>query len=57
MSAVATRAKSPGGGPGLLFDGRRGSTFPSRSTLRTMKRIFMALGVRTLYDLAGRSRS
>ncbi len=54
ICAVTDRAsKSPGGGPGLLFERPTGFDMPVAVNLfGSMKRICMALGVRTLDDLA-----
>ena len=54
ICAVADRvSKSPGGGPGLLFERPGGFDIPVAVNLfGSMKRICMALGVRTLDDLA-----
>src|SRR5262245_57215448 len=55
ICAVTDRvSKSPGGGPGLLFEQPKGYDIPVAINLfGSMKRICMALGVRTLDDLAG----
>ena len=54
ISAVADRvSKSPGGGPGLLFEQPDGFDIPVAVNLfGSMKRMCMALGVATLDDLA-----
>src|SRR3954466_12332362 len=54
ISAVADRvSKSPGGGPGLLFERPAGFDIPVALNLfGSMTRICMALGVKTLDDLA-----
>jgi 4-hydroxy-3-polyprenylbenzoate decarboxylase len=54
ICAVTDRAsKSPGGGPALLFEQPTGFDMPVAVNLfGSMKRICMALGVRTLDDLA-----
>ena len=54
ICAVTDRAsKSPGGGPALLFERPAGFDIPVAVNLYgSMKRICMALGVRTLDDLA-----
>ena len=54
ICAVTDRAsKSPGGGPALLFERPTGFDIPVAINLfGSMKRICMALGVRTLNDLA-----
>ena len=54
ICAVTDRvSKSPGGGPGLLFERPTGFDIPVAVNLYgSMKRICMALGVRTLDDLA-----
>src|SRR5690349_7256912 len=54
ICAVTDRAsKSPGGGPGLLFERPTGHDIPVAINLfGSMKRVCMALGVRTLDDLA-----
>ena len=58
ICAVTDRvSKSPGGGPALLFERPTGFDIPVALNLfGSMKRICMALGVRTLNDLAARSR-
>ena len=54
MAAVIDRVcKSPGGGPGLLFDRPTGYDMPVAANLfGSMARICLALGVETLDDLA-----
>src|SRR5262245_39086089 len=54
ICAVADRvSKSPGGGPGLLFERPAGFDIPVALNLfGSMTRICMALGVKTLDDLA-----
>src|SRR5258706_13447772 len=54
ICAVTDRvSKSPGGGPALLFERPAGFDMPVALNLfGSMKRICMALGVRTLDDLA-----
>src|SRR3954466_14951034 len=54
IAAVADRvSKSPGGGPALLFERPAGYDVPVAVNLfGSMKRMCMALGVRTLDDLA-----
>src|SRR5687767_3603341 len=54
ICAVTDRvSKSPGGGPGLLFERPAGFDIPVALNLfGSMKRICMALGVATLNDLA-----
>ena len=54
ISAVTDRvSKSPGGGPGLLFEQPAGHSMPVAVNLfGSMKRICMALGVEKLDDLA-----
>jgi 4-hydroxy-3-polyprenylbenzoate decarboxylase len=54
ISAVTDRvSKSPGGGPGLLFERPTGFDMPVAVNLfGSMKRVCMALGVQTLDDLA-----
>jgi 4-hydroxy-3-polyprenylbenzoate decarboxylase len=54
ICAVTDRvSKSPGGGPGLLFERPTGFDIPVALNLfGSMKRMCMALGVRTLNDLA-----
>jgi len=54
IGAVTDRvSKSPGGGPGLLFERPTGFDIPVAVNLYgSMKRICLALGVRTLDDLA-----
>jgi 4-hydroxy-3-polyprenylbenzoate decarboxylase len=54
ICAVTDRAsKSPGGGPGLLFENPSGFNIPVAINLfGSMKRVCMALGVRSLDDLA-----
>ncbi len=54
ICAVTDRvSKSPGGGPGLLFEQPTGFDMPVAINLfGSMKRMCMALGVRTLDDLA-----
>ena len=54
ISAVTDRAsKSPGGGPGLLFERPTGFDVPVAVNLfGSMRRVCMALGVKTLDDLA-----
>jgi 4-hydroxy-3-polyprenylbenzoate decarboxylase len=54
ISAVTDRvSKSPGGGPGLLFEQPTGFDMPVAVNLfGSMKRMCMALGVQTLDDLA-----
>src|SRR5919112_3918855 len=54
IAALTDRvSKSPGGGPGLLFERPAGFDIPVALNLfGSMKRMCMALGVRTLDDLA-----
>src|SRR5687767_15858524 len=54
IAAVTDRvSKSPGGGPGLLFERPTGHDIPVAINLfGSMKRMCMALGVNTLDDLA-----
>src|SRR5918912_4053155 len=54
ICAVTDRvSKSPGGGPALLFENPTGSSMPVAINLYgSMKRMCMALGVRSLDDLA-----
>src|SRR5215216_5709113 len=54
IAAVTDRvSKSPGGGPALLFEKPAGSDMPVAINLYgSMKRMCMALGVRSLDDLA-----
>src|SRR5918911_506684 len=54
ICAVTDRvSKSPGGGPALLFEQPTGSSMPVAINLYgSMKRMCMALGVRSLDDLA-----
>src|SRR3954469_6629593 len=54
ISAVTDRvSKSPGGGPGLLFERPTGFDMPVAVNLfGSMRRICLALGVQTLDDLA-----
>lgn len=54
IAAVTDRAcKSPGGGPALLFERPTGHTIPVATNLfGSMDRMCLALGVRTLDDLA-----
>src|SRR5688572_11153822 len=54
ISAVTDKvSKSPGGGPGLLFERPAGFSMPVAVNLfGSMKRMCMALGVNTLDDLA-----
>jgi 4-hydroxy-3-polyprenylbenzoate decarboxylase len=54
ICAITDRvSKSPGGGPGLLFEHPTGSSIPVAINLfGSMKRMCMALGVRSLDDVA-----
>ena len=54
IAAVTDKvSKSPGGGPGLLFEKHTGYDMPVAVNLfGSMKRVCMALGVNTLDDLA-----
>ena len=58
ISAVTDRvSKSPGGGPGLLFERPTGFEMPVAMNLfGSLKRMCMALGVQNLDDLAQRDR-
>jgi 4-hydroxy-3-polyprenylbenzoate decarboxylase len=59
ISAVVDRAcKSPGGGPALLFEKPTGFDMPVAANLYgSMERMCLALGVKTLDDLALRHQA